>query len=244
MTALPCARTLTRIAVLVSALLLATAAHAYETVISSCNPQLVIGHATLGRDLDCSAADVVNGSIVIGRGTLDLNGHTLVTPPGYGILCSGNCKIVGPGTITGAGSAIGGSKSVKVIDVDIAVTGGIGVAAFDKLSLLRVTVNGPWYGTIGAATKIVDSTINATVVGALSGSGSMAEGPCRKGGLLLRRSTVTGTTSAYCDGAEPPTNCADLVSCKRPKLLASTCGTSCQAGAGVPCPSWGVCSAD
>ncbi|MEO6027021.1 MAG: hypothetical protein ABIR79_09180 [Candidatus Binatia bacterium] len=143
MTFLPCARIGTRIAALVGTLLLAGSAHAYETVITTCNPQYVFGHATLGRDLDCSAAEVVNGSIVIGRGTLDLNGHTLVTPPGYGILCSGNCKIVGPGTITGAGSGIGGSKSLKVIDVDVAVTGGIGIAAFDKLSLLRVTVQRP-----------------------------------------------------------------------------------------------------
>ncbi len=80
--------------------------------IDSCDSPLVLGKAKWMRDLDCSGTFVPN--IVIDRGTLDLNGHTLVTGYRSGVLCIGKCKVIGPGTITGNGSGVDGSESLKM----------------------------------------------------------------------------------------------------------------------------------
>lgn len=230
-------------ALMAAALSVTAPAGAYLQEIASCDQNFpVLGKAKLTRDLDCSGAVLPN--IVIDRGTLDLNGHTLVAGSNYGVFCSGNCKIVGPGVITGDGSGVGGGKGVSIRNVDIAVSSIGAAAGGGKIKLDHVTITGAVIGAIGdTGAKIVDSTIMASVGGVFSG-GTNAGEPCDKGSLLLRRSSVTGANPANCVGADPPANCVDVISCKRPKLSASTCGMSCQAGTGAPCTSWGLCSSD
>lgn len=214
----------------------------YVQEIASCEQSFpVFGRATLTRDLDCTGTLAPN--IIIDRGTLDLNGHTLITGSNYGVLCNDRCKVIGPGTITGSGSGINGSGTVAVRHVDLAVSG-IAAAAGGQLTLDHVTITAATIGAIGhTGAKIMDSTITASVAGVLSG-GTNAGEPCEKGGLVLRRSSVTSADPGLCVGAEPPANCVDVTSCKRPKISASVCGTSCRAGTGAPCASWGVCSSD
>ncbi len=201
------------------------------------------GRVTLVNDLDCS--DSVSEDIVIDHGTLDLNGHTIITS-GWNVVCSGNCKVVGPGTIMGAGSGIMGSESLELKDVAITISGGIGVAAAKKLKLDHVSISGAAFGALfGTSAKIVDSTITATIVGVTTeGPGAQGGGPCTKDSMILRRSSVTGTSGAPCVGSDPPANCADIITCRKPKLSQSTCGTSCQGNGGVPCQPWGVCTGD
>jgi hypothetical protein len=157
---------------------------------------------------------------------------------------------VGPGTISGEGGGIHAQKKLRVVGVDIALSGfgGIAAASVGNVVLEGVTITGATVGAISLErnVKVIDSTISANVAGVLAGvsnSGNVSE--CRKGGVLLRRSSVTGADPNLCAGLDPPgANCVDVVSCKRPKLDDATCGTSCQGGTGAPCTSWGVCSAD
>jgi hypothetical protein len=66
--------------------------------------------------------------------------------------------------------------------------------------------------------------------------------PCEHRALTLKRSSVTGAAD---DPSCAVNVCADLVTCEKPpRLVASTCGTSCQGGMGIPCTSWGICSGD
>lgn len=221
----------------------ATLSDAAPREIADCTAIPIEGQAILTRDVDCSA--VPHTSMAIASGVLNLNGYTVTSGTTFGIACSGNCKIVGPGTLTGEGGGINGSRALRVENVEISLTGfgAVGVAAIGALTLDRVTITGPTFGAIShKSARITDSTITATVGGVVSGSGSLTEGPCSKGAVLLRRSSITGTTSTPCDGTDA--HCADVISCKRPKLVQSTCNTSCQAGVDSPCPTWGVCAAD
>jgi len=235
-----------RRAVLAAIAFLAVQAPAFAAIlpISDCNQLPLAGHFVLTRDIDCSGE--VLFAIEILRGTIELNGHALTTGSNFGIYCDDNCKVIGPGTITGAGSGIGSSGSLRVKDVTITLSGGgLGVAAFTNLLLDGVTITGATDGAVGATVKLVDSTITASAFGVSSGTGDPEHGgPCKKGSLLLRRSSVTGTSPSPCAGANPPGNCADVVSCKAPRVFQSTCGTSCQGNGGVPCQPWGICSGD
>jgi hypothetical protein len=60
--------------------------------------------------------------------------------------------------------------------------------------------------------------------------------------LKLKRSSVDGTTDDPVCGANI---CATIIMCGRPpKLVQSTCRTSCRGGTGVPCATWGICTDD
>lgn len=66
----------------------------------------------------------------------------------------------------------------------------------------------------------------------------------RKAGATLKRSTVTGNSTAPECGVSRI--CADVVTCnKRPRVKpGSTCGTSANLGTAVPGTPWGVCTLD
>ena len=217
-----------------------------STNVSKCSSVIVRGRSVLTRDLDCTSVYPSTG-VLIDHGTLFLNGHTLITSGTTAVDCIGNCRIVGPGTITGDGNGVYGRKSVSIRDVDFSVTVGA-IAAFNakgtgKVKLSNVTITGGIGGvyTDGAA-RIEDSTIAiAGGVGVSSGT-TDATGCITKGTVLLRSSSVTGSTA----GCGPDVACADIASCSAPNIQdGSTCETSCQlGGSGPTCTPWGVCSAD
>lgn len=215
-------------------------ANAVVQTVSNCNGPVIEGVGIVTQDLDCTGT--VNENIILDGSKLYLNGHTIVTGDHYVIRCNGSCKILGPGTITGNGSGVFGGKNVTVKDVTFSTAGLAAGAAF-KLTLDNVSINGPGGAYGGRGARIVDSTITASSVGVKTGFASPNDESCSKGSLIIRRSTITGTTSADCDGT-PGSLCADIVSCKRPRVSDSTCNTSCQWGLGAPCPTWGICTAD
>jgi hypothetical protein len=57
----------------------------------------------LMADLDCGlpTGEPSYGVALENRAALDLNGHT-ITGPRYAVYCPAICRIIGPGTITGA----------------------------------------------------------------------------------------------------------------------------------------------
>ena len=149
-----------------SVLLGAITSHAGPmTEITSCDQQLIEGKAILVTDLDCTS--VYPQGVTIARGTLYLNGHTLVTSGQTAIQCQDDCTIVGPGTITGDGNGIFGRKKVRVRDVDFSVTvaaAGSASVPGEKLkgqiSVERVSITGGIFGVYAdRKVRILDSTI-------------------------------------------------------------------------------------
>lgn len=231
------------------AFLLATVpVHADDVAVTQCG-QTVYGKGHLAADLDCSTG-VLQTIQLYGR--LDLNGHTLTGPAQtFAIECPGKCKITGPGTITGTtGAGVLGRRTMVMEDVTLT---GLDTAVKLKSdtgkgsgTFRRCTLTGNAAGIrSNMAVNLVDTTISGTThSGAVVGIGFVENGvECTFRPLRLKRSSVTGTA----DGADCGTshNCADLITCEKPpRLIDSTCGTSCQGESGIPCANWGVCDAE
>jgi hypothetical protein len=239
----------------VAALLLAPGAvQAREIVeVNECG-QHVYGWGALAGDLDCPDSGYP-AVVITGRGGLLLNGFTISGGRSGGALvrCWSRCTILGPGTITGEGTAVGGSGPIKIRDVTLtAALGGVLVSNAEgtgKLVMQNCAITGALVAGVSAdaRVKLADTSITG------SGRWGVAVGypnpwtgePCAAGRLRMRNSIVTGN-GLICDPASGSTNCADIITCGRPPRLSrsSACETSCIGGTGVPCESWGVCSSD
>jgi hypothetical protein len=216
-----------------------------QTSVTSCG-QSFRGAGVLAGDLDCSG--FTGHAVTIERGKLDLQGFTISGSTGYGVSCPSNCKIVGPGTITGSRlQGVRAARGVKLFNVTITNSGNSGVDASNnkgtsKALLKGCTITGN--ANFGVeADKSVGATAS-TISG--NGTGGVAAGPnrgCNAGHVALKDSTVTGNgTDGSCGVAF---SCADVQVCrKKPKLIGtSTCDHSCKTSA-VPCDVWGVCALD
>lgn len=213
--------------------------------------QVVEGRGVLVGDLDCSHG-TEGAQVVLLTGRLDLNGYTITSPDQrHAVHCLGNCTVKGPGTLTGAGHGVLGRRTTKIKNVTI--TGMFGAVdqtttlGKGRLLISRSMLTDNVYGVSSKAPmRLHETTIAGTArFGVEAGDWAASGYPCRsEAKLVLKRSSVTGNT-----GADPHCgtnmNCADVVTCDHPpRLVASTCGTSCQAATGIPCPTWGVCSSD
>lgn len=207
--------------------------------------QLIKGNAELVGDLDCSG--VGGPGIQFESGSLALNGHTLRTPStNVAVDCIGNCKVVGPGTITGTGSGVNARRALKMTDVVLTVDGsavGLDSTQGKGRGIIRnCTISDSTTGiSVKVPLRMFDTVVTGTQYSGLEIS--LAPGEDRCSSVLLKRSSITGSgTDPSCGVSR---NCADIMSCdKRPRLLESTCGTSCAGNTVVPCTPWGFCSGD
>jgi hypothetical protein len=213
--------------------------------ITTCGQVVAGGKAILTVDLDCSGPD--HAIIIEGPTKLDLNGHSVKAGPNRrGVLCLSECKIVGPGTISDSGIGIGMTSgsvdSVTItncglgIEVEHSGTGHI------KVRNSTIELNAAQGIISERYAKVYSSTIannggNGVEVRTQAGAGTCV------GFVYLKDSSVSGNGGTAPCGVD--VECADLASCKRPKVRdGSSCGTSLDLSADPATASWGVCSQD
>ena len=201
-------------------------------------------------DLTCTAS---LGSFAVRLGnnaTLDLAGHTI---SGDGVFCPRSCTILGPGDITGAYSAVYASGYGKMT-----LAGGlslhdniIGVSdGGARLTLVDVDVsNNSEHGFLVLSRSVVGTNVVVTDNGGfglfaqqarvridgLTATGNAVFGVEGKR-VKLFNSTVTGNEG----GAPSNPPFVDVVSTRRPRLVATTCDHSL----GPDGIDWDVCSGD
>lgn len=253
----------------------------------------------LTADVDCTGSE--QACVALSNGTLMMNGFT-ITGGTVGVLCTGSCRITGPGTIREAEMGISayGKLTVSQVDVDASeyigiqcfkscsvtggtlsnsgdpqnpeIAGGEGIRSTGVLKLDGVTITNNGYGAlarsyprhhgrliarnsvfsgngIGAiadkSAKLTDSTATGNLVAGVLIGDFLYEDPCPDAPrtVALKNTAVTGNGTG--DGCGTTRSCADLMTCRSPKLDAlSSCGTSYVNGSGLPGSDWDVCAAD
>jgi hypothetical protein len=211
--------------------------------------QHVEGRGVLQSDLDCTG--FLWGVEVDGR--LDMNGHTItVSPERTAIHCTSKCKIFGPGTVTGTGG-LGVIGRGAFLMRDVTITGMARAAKIVPILgkghaiIQHCTVTNNDDGiTLEVPANIKDTVITGNGRSGLIVSESIdrtGTAPCTASPKAhLLRTTVTGSgTHADC----ATINCPDVYACGRaPRLVKSTCETSCNGGTGFPCTTLGICTND
>jgi hypothetical protein len=160
-----------------------------QTVVTTCG-QVTSGPAVLNADLDCTGFDGTN--LTMNGGTLTMNGHT-ITGGFIGVQCDRTCKIVGPGTITGA--SFGGIQAfgtgLKATQVDLIDNGQFGAQVWDAAVIsgpATISGNGSTALRVGIKAKLTDLTIIGNLTAVAVGTG-------KQGSASLLRCTVTGNGS-------------------------------------------------
>jgi len=214
-------------------------------------PNGAVGY--LSANLDCtgftagSPAVIDPGAAVSlgAKSALDLRGFTL-TGGDHGVLCNNlncdgrrctphaPCEVFG-GTITGAGlDCIAGSK----LGVhDVTVTGCYyAVSSTKRVSISTSNVSGSAHsGILGAKVRVIECTITGN---AIYGVQAQNDDHAR---AVIESSTITGNGTDDDCADDNPSYCADVISNRRPRLEATTCGTSAGPSA---TQTWGVCALD
>ena len=254
-------------------------AAAADVAVTTCGQEVVDDVAVMSGDLDCSSYPGV--ALILHRSVLRMNGFTITSnlansdgsSPGQGVPaveCEKTCRILGPGTITGAGggglngagccstAALAGER-VTARRLTLEDNGGTGAVA-RNLKLRSCTIrNNAGYGVLHIyRTTVVDTVIeNNGLHGVLgmNAAGSLylrsstvsangAQGVLASN-MILRNSTIdgNGTNPAACLG--PVVNaepCVDLYH-NSGSIDASglTCGTSFDLPLDQPT---GLCSGD
>jgi len=166
-------------------LLLATGASA-QTVLSTCG-QEIKGFAIMTADLDCTGFG--GHAVDIHGGKLDMQGHTLTGGNG-GIFCDGNCKVIGPGTVTGStGIGINALESpIRVQEVDVTDHAIYGVQCGKGCNLNGpMTISGNDVGVrAGTTAKLRVVTLSGNTIGVDASDNNV------RGHALLFDSTVSG----------------------------------------------------
>jgi hypothetical protein len=201
---------------------------AAQTAVTFCGQEFA-GDGVLAADLDCTGftSDIGAAVLILKKGRLDLNGHTLkganiAVGCFYhcedGHYCGGRRCEVSNGTIDGSTSyAFFGAKAVTVKNVTITNVGQWAIYG-DTVKLTDSTISGSQeIGVLGDSVKLVRTSI--------TGSSNYGITSHR---VRLLSSSVTGN------------GIADLSTLRKPHLVDSTCGKSRDADA----HPWGVCTAD
>jgi hypothetical protein len=226
----------------------ALTAGAQTVSITTCGETVPAGQTgVLDADLTCPGGPGTFGVLVENRGTLDLAGHTLAGA-NAGVRCENRCVVtssIGTGTIRDAetaGIAVLYERGVlevsnvslddnlyalladflhgKVFGTQVTLTGsGIGIQA-RKIRLTGLTATGNYRVAQARKTMLTDSTVADSGDTAISGHAA-----------VLNNSSVTGSASGI-----------DLLTERRPRLIASTCGGS--RNLSNPTETWGVCTND
>jgi hypothetical protein len=216
--------------------------------------QAAHGRSHLVADLNC--AGIANGIIVRARSArIDLNGFNITgdSATAHGILCLSRCRIVGPGTISGAGSGVNGPKRIRIEGVTL--TGndtGLYVVGSGKPTSRAVIRSSTVSDNITegvrslGSVKATDSTVAGNgMYGIAMGLGSQGSFFSSGGKIALKDSVVTGNGLTHPDCGSMLV-CADLATDSvRPRVQGgSACDTSYEVASGMPGSNWGVCSLD
>jgi hypothetical protein len=195
-------------------------------------------------DVDCTAAD--DASLVLpDGGRLELQGFTL---RGADVVCLGDCRVLGFGTIEGGG--VIGDGRVVVRRVNVIGSRGDGVVASNHAGSGRVTL---------IDTTVADSAGNGVEFdrkATLVRSHVVRNG--RHGIVVSQRATndcsrgrIAAKVSSFRDNGRDGDCgtmevCADVAACtvREAKLAYSTCDHSRQLGSGIPGRACGVCDFD
>jgi hypothetical protein len=252
-------------------LLVATAARALD--VNTCGTTVPAGEtAELVADLDCGSAPFLSAVVLESNASLALNGHEISgVASGSGVHCTRACAIGGPGTITGARTAITGARGITLSNVALTGNEGSIDAPLGRLRLTDVTADSSRYGIRGKRVDVTNVQVTnaggdcilgkiirgsgVTVSGCHTGIGStrsvrlvglsattnQSVGLSALGSVELTDSTVTGNSFL----ADP----LDLVTRRLPKLVNTTCGTSGRllrqpGGTYLIGAPWGVCADD
>lgn len=177
-----------------------------------------------------------------------------------GIQCFQSCSVTG-GTLRNSGDPqdprIGdgeGIRSTKVLKLGrVTITNnGYGAIArsypkhHGKLLASNSSFNGNGIGVVAdKSAKLTDSSASGNLVAGVLIGDFLYEEPCPDSPKTVQLKNTTATGNGTGDGCGTTRSCADLVTCRKPKLDAlSTCGTNRDAASGIPGSDWDVCSAD
>lgn len=159
-----------------------------QTVVSTCG-QEVESFGILNDDLDCTGFP--GHAVEIHGGKLNMNGHT-ITGGVVGVYCDANCKISGPGTITGStGTGVLAFQCpLRLTQVDVTNHVAPGVECFKGCTLNGpMTVSGNQVGIrAGHSVKVRGVTLSG------NGMGIDASNNESRGHALVYDSSVTGNT--------------------------------------------------
>lgn len=212
--------------------------------ITSCAQPGVSGRAFLSSDLECVGLGAASAIVLDGRTKLELNGFTVRSGVGEGVLCLGNkrCKIIGPGTIADSGIGVHSTNAI-LIDVDIVNNGrGIEAESCGRVKLKDSIITNS--SVVGIRADRSVKLTRSTVIGSgTNGVQVIGDDECPRTRLKLRHSEVTSSGSDTACGVS--ITCADLASLEAPKVRGtSTCETSYDLNSGFPGMNWGICSSD
>lgn len=198
----------------------------------------------LTSDIDC-AGEPSPVLAMANRSELDLGGYTLSNGD---VLCSGNCRIVGPGTISGGG--VFTDEKITVLRATITGSPSNGVLAVGATGLARATIidslitGSAMHGVeADRMTKVVRSQIMGNGRHGVAVS-QQRFNDCSRGRIRAWASEISGNgLDATCGTSEA---CADVASCayRGPRLRGTVCDTSYELGSGMPGRTCDVCSLD
>lgn len=183
------AATVVRFPMLLVCLLLVGAARpaAAQTVVTTCG-QETHGAAALNADLDCTGFD--GYALTMHGGTLTMNGHAIIGGI-IGVQCDRNCKIFGPGAVTGSDfvGVNGYGVAVTMSQVDISNCGYAGAQIWDGAKISGPAVfSGNGTAITASSAKLAELTITGNGTGV--GVGNAAD----TGRITITGSTVSGNT--------------------------------------------------
>lgn len=198
---------------------------------------------------------------IIGPGTLTGSGFAGVQAFGTGLkmkqVSSTNhayagaqvwdsAMIEGPAVFSGNGVALRVGYKAKLKDLTIS-NNAAGVDAANNAKTGNVEVKGCTISGNSSSGIFSQGTVKATnstiIDNGENGIYAAGDSECvKKSGATLKGSTVTGNgTGPDCGVVQ---ECADVATCKQPRVkTGSTCGTSLDLG-GAPGATWGICTLD
>jgi hypothetical protein len=201
----------------------------------------------LTADVDCMgepdpALSLPGGSV------LELGGHTLSNGD---VLCSGKCRIEGPGTISGGG--VIGNDEIIVRRLTITGSPSNGVLAINAKGHARAwimdsVINGN--AMTGVETDRMAHIFRSRIIGNGRYGVAVSLQPfndCTRGRIRSWGSEISGNgVDVACGTSEV---CADVASCAkrgsdRPVLHRTPCDTSYELGSGMPGRSCSLCTLD
>jgi hypothetical protein len=201
-------------------------------------------HVRLIADVDCWAEE--GAALVLAPAArLELRSHTL---RGVEVLCPGDCRVLGPGTIANGG--VVGEDRVVLRRVNVSGSPGDGVVASNPAGTGRVTlIDSTVADSAGTGVEfdrranfqrshVVRSGRHGVAVSTRAGN------DCERGRISAKASTFHGNgRDGDCGSAEV---CADVAACtaREAQLRYSTCDHSRQLGSGLPGSACGVCDFD
>jgi hypothetical protein len=185
-------------------------------------------------------------------GKLDLRGVDVVGNTTIGVQCFRACRATGPANLSNNGdgfdgSGITGTGTMKLRDVTVAnnTTYGARSAYYPenrgKIDVIAGTFSGNGIGvSADRQVKLKDSSVTGNVVGGIE----VGEANCTTTSPPILKNTVA-TGNGTDAGCGTTVACADVLSCKSPRLLpGSSCDRSYVVDSGIPGTDWDVCASD